>query len=92
MCNSLVNKYNVAGPRYTSYPTALEFSEKYTYDTYINKIKNQVIGKILYTLTMLEFFFEYFAKEDIYNQIHCIPHLIDDDWDVQNHIVFLDQY
>jgi len=21
MCNSLVNKYNVAGPRYTSYPT-----------------------------------------------------------------------
>ncbi|MCZ4059759.1 oxygen-independent coproporphyrinogen III oxidase [Pantoea sp. LMR881] len=27
---SLIEKYNYAGPRYTSYPTALEFSETYT--------------------------------------------------------------
>jgi hypothetical protein len=27
---NLIQKYNQSGPRYTSYPTALEFSEKYT--------------------------------------------------------------
>lgn len=27
---ALIEKYNYAGPRYTSYPTALEFSEQYT--------------------------------------------------------------
>ena len=26
---ALIEKYNYAGPRYTSYPTALEFSEHY---------------------------------------------------------------
>ncbi|RIY33874.1 oxygen-independent coproporphyrinogen III oxidase [Psittacicella melopsittaci] len=26
----LIDKYNLSGPRYTSYPTALEFSDKYT--------------------------------------------------------------
>ncbi|WP_016678967.1 hypothetical protein, partial [Yersinia pestis] len=26
---SLIQKYNYSGPRYTSYPTALEFSEDY---------------------------------------------------------------
>lgn len=26
----LIDKYNLSGPRYTSYPTALEFSEQYT--------------------------------------------------------------
>ena len=26
---ALIEKYNYAGPRYTSYPTALEFSEQY---------------------------------------------------------------
>ena len=34
-------KYSKPGPRYTSYPTALEFSTSYEYDTYIEKIKNQ---------------------------------------------------
>jgi oxygen-independent coproporphyrinogen-3 oxidase len=34
-------KYSKPGPRYTSYPTALEFSEAYEYDVYINKLKNQ---------------------------------------------------
>jgi len=34
-------KYSKPGPRYTSYPTAIEFSEKYTYDEYINDLKTQ---------------------------------------------------
>ena len=34
-------KYSKPGPRYTSYPTALEFCEDYEYNTYINKLKNQ---------------------------------------------------
>ncbi|MBA3026783.1 MAG: oxygen-independent coproporphyrinogen III oxidase [Sulfurimonas sp.] len=34
-------KYSKPGPRYTSYPTALEFSDSYAYDTYINKLQNQ---------------------------------------------------
>ncbi|MEA3521685.1 MAG: oxygen-independent coproporphyrinogen III oxidase [Campylobacterota bacterium] len=33
--------YSKPGPRYTSYPTALEFSDAFAYDTYINKIENQ---------------------------------------------------
>ena len=31
---SLIQKYNHSGPRYTSYPTALEFSETYTDDVF----------------------------------------------------------
>ncbi len=31
----LLNKYNISGPRYTSYPTALEFSDDYELDSYI---------------------------------------------------------
>lgn len=27
--SALIQKYNYAGPRYTSYPTALEFNENY---------------------------------------------------------------
>ena len=27
---ALIQKYNYSGPRYTSYPTALEFSESFT--------------------------------------------------------------
>ncbi len=33
--------YSKPGPRYTSYPTALEFSNAFAYDTYINKLENQ---------------------------------------------------
>ncbi len=31
---ALINRYNYAGPRYTSYPTAVQFSENYTIDDY----------------------------------------------------------
>ena len=34
-------KYSKPGPRYTSYPTALEFSSEYAYDTYIQKLESQ---------------------------------------------------
>ena len=34
-------KYSKPGPRYTSYPTALEFSSAYEYDTYIKKMESQ---------------------------------------------------
>jgi len=34
-------KYSKPGPRYTSYPTALEFNDAFSYDAYINKLKNQ---------------------------------------------------
>jgi len=34
-------KYSKPGPRYTSYPTALEFSDEFAYDVYINKLQNQ---------------------------------------------------
>ena len=34
-------KYSKPGPRYTSYPTALEFSDAYKYNEYINKLENQ---------------------------------------------------
>ncbi|MDF1874444.1 oxygen-independent coproporphyrinogen III oxidase [Sulfurimonas sp. SAG-AH-194-I05] len=34
-------KYSKPGPRYTSYPTALEFSDAYGYDEYIQKMKEQ---------------------------------------------------
>ncbi|MCX6076316.1 MAG: oxygen-independent coproporphyrinogen III oxidase [Campylobacterales bacterium] len=34
-------KYSKPGPRYTSYPTALEFSDSYEYDIYIKKLESQ---------------------------------------------------
>ncbi len=34
-------KYSRPGPRYTSYPTAVEFSEDFTYDQYIQKLHEQ---------------------------------------------------
>jgi len=34
-------KYSKPGPRYTSYPTALEFSDAFGYETYINRLQNQ---------------------------------------------------
>ncbi|QPB43559.1 oxygen-independent coproporphyrinogen III oxidase [Rodentibacter haemolyticus] len=33
--NALIQKYNQSGPRYTSYPTALEFHENYTHQDFI---------------------------------------------------------
>ncbi|MCD6259033.1 MAG: oxygen-independent coproporphyrinogen III oxidase [Helicobacteraceae bacterium] len=34
-------KYSKPGPRYTSYPTALEFSDSFSYDSYIQKLAVQ---------------------------------------------------
>lgn len=34
-------KYSKPGPRYTSYPTALEFSESFTYDEYVKELLKQ---------------------------------------------------
>jgi len=34
-------KYSKPGPRYTSYPTALEFSDAYGYDEYVQKLESQ---------------------------------------------------
>ena len=34
-------KYSKPGPRYTSYPTALEFSDSFGYDEYIKMLKSQ---------------------------------------------------
>ena len=34
-------KYSKPGPRYTSYPTALEFSDDFLYDDYIKKLESQ---------------------------------------------------
>jgi oxygen-independent coproporphyrinogen-3 oxidase len=34
-------KYSKPGPRYTSYPTALEFSSDFTYEAYLKKLEEQ---------------------------------------------------
>ncbi len=34
-------KYSKPGPRYTSYPTALEFNDAFTYATYLDKLEKQ---------------------------------------------------
>ncbi len=34
-------KYSKPGPRYTSYPTALEFSDAFDYDAYLSKLHSQ---------------------------------------------------
>jgi oxygen-independent coproporphyrinogen-3 oxidase len=34
------SKYSKPGPRYTSYPTALEFSDKFTYESYLKYLKD----------------------------------------------------
>ncbi len=36
----LLNKYNTSGPRYTSYPTALEFHDDFTHGDFVHAIKN----------------------------------------------------
>lgn len=36
----LLNKYNTSGPRYTSYPTALEFSDHFTHDDLVTAIES----------------------------------------------------
>lgn len=34
-------RYSQPGPRYTSYPTAVEFSEEFSYESYLEKLKAQ---------------------------------------------------
>ena len=34
-------KYSRPGPRYTSYPTAPEFSDKFSYEAYIKELENR---------------------------------------------------
>ncbi len=41
-------KYSKAGPRYTSYPTAVEFSQKFKYEEYIQILKEQKGALSLY--------------------------------------------
>ncbi len=36
----LLSKYNTSGPRYTSYPTALEFHDDFNHDDFIQAVKN----------------------------------------------------
>lgn len=36
----LLNKYNTSGPRYTSYPTALEFHDDFTHNDFIQAIED----------------------------------------------------
>jgi len=36
----LLNKYNTSGPRYTSYPTALEFHDEFKHNDFIQAIKD----------------------------------------------------
>ncbi len=40
-------KYSKPGPRYTSYPTALEFSDAFGYDTYIKELEAQTSSRPL---------------------------------------------
>ena len=35
-------KYSRPGPRYTSYPTAPEFSDKFSYEAYIKSLKTAI--------------------------------------------------
>lgn len=36
----LLKKYNTSGPRYTSYPTALEFNTDFTHNDFVKAVKN----------------------------------------------------
>ncbi|MDH5464848.1 MAG: oxygen-independent coproporphyrinogen III oxidase, partial [Thiovulaceae bacterium] len=40
-------KYSKPGPRYTSYPTALEFTDSFGYDTYIKELEGQDSSRAL---------------------------------------------
>lgn len=42
---NVLNKYNTAGPRYTSYPTALSFHDEFTDNDFEFQIKQKSIGK-----------------------------------------------
>ncbi|NPA28973.1 MAG: oxygen-independent coproporphyrinogen III oxidase [Epsilonproteobacteria bacterium] len=48
-------KYSKPGPRYTSYPTAVEFSESFTYDAYIKRLQTRDSKKPLSIYVHLPF-------------------------------------
>ncbi len=48
-------KYSKPGPRYTSYPTAVEFGEDFTYDRYLQKLKSRDAKKPLSIYVHLPF-------------------------------------
>jgi oxygen-independent coproporphyrinogen-3 oxidase len=48
-------KYSKPGPRYTSYPTAVEFSEDFTYDAYIKRLESRDAEKPLSIYVHLPF-------------------------------------
>ena len=37
--NDLINKYDKSGPRYTSYPTAIQFTENFSEQNYLQQVK-----------------------------------------------------
>ena len=43
---SMIEKYNYSGPRYTSYPTALEFDDSFTEAQLLTSIKNSKSNKL----------------------------------------------
>ena len=43
---SLINKYNISGPRYTSYPTALSFNDGYQQHDLINAINSSITNSL----------------------------------------------
>ncbi|MPY25299.1 oxygen-independent coproporphyrinogen III oxidase [Shewanella psychropiezotolerans] len=43
---SMIEKYNYSGPRYTSYPTALEFDDSFTEEKLLTSIKNSKSDKL----------------------------------------------
>ncbi|MEZ9199476.1 MULTISPECIES: oxygen-independent coproporphyrinogen III oxidase [unclassified Shewanella] len=43
---SMIEKYNYSGPRYTSYPTALEFEDSFTEEQLLTSIKNSKSDKL----------------------------------------------
>ena len=48
-------KYSKPGPRYTSYPTAVEFSEDFTYDAYVKRLESRDAEKPLSIYVHLPF-------------------------------------
>ena len=53
----LLRRYDKAGPRYTSYPTAVEFDESYTNDVYHERLAeaDQLVGSPLSVYIHLPF-------------------------------------
>lgn len=43
---SMIEKYNYSGPRYTSYPTALEFDDTFTEQNLLTAIENSKSDKL----------------------------------------------